>query len=106
LTYLPLEDLLLERAPVSSGLLLDEAWNAEPAILDEFVGQGTGALLCTVVKLVEDVVDGDKVWAAILVTQVWLAVRTEALLTRLTGQMNSSNAFDREVARVEIWTWF
>lgn len=61
LACLQLEDLLLEAATVSFGLLLDETRNAEPAVLDELEGQGTGAPTCTVVMLVDDVVDENHV---------------------------------------------
>jgi hypothetical protein len=77
--------------------LLDEAWDAKPATINELVDQATAAPIPRALMLVDDVEDVFQDWA-FLVTQVWLAICTVATLSRLTGQVRSSNAFDREVA--------
>lgn len=72
LASLPLEDLFLKTTTVSLGFLLDEAWNAEPFSLHEFLGQGTDAPIHQGIMLVDDVQDCFHV-RAILAPQVWLA---------------------------------
>jgi len=83
--------------------LLDEAWDAEPAVIEEPFAEGTGAPIF-VVTLEDNVEDVFKNWT-LFFTQVWLAFGTEAALTSLTSQMSSSNGFEGKVARVEFWTW-
>jgi hypothetical protein len=63
LTCLPFEALSLEVTAVSLGLVLDEAWNAEPAVLDKLFAQGTGAPLVVVFTINHGVEDEVQFWA-------------------------------------------
>jgi hypothetical protein len=64
--------------------LLDEAWNAKPAVLNEPFAQVTGAPIRIIVALVDDAEDGIHV-QLFLVPQVWPAIRAKAALTSLIG---------------------
>lgn len=82
----------------------DEAWNAEPAVLNELVGQGAKTPIAIIVVLADYVEDMVQNWHAFLVAQVRLALRTVTAFTRLASQERSFDAFDGEVARVELRT--
>lgn len=65
-TCLPLEDLLLRTATVSLGLLLYEAWNTKPAVLDELGCQSTEAPIRVGFTLVDDIEDVFQNWTVLI----------------------------------------